>query len=740
GTMANPTLTDSFGVSSADFFITPRQDLDNLDQSQLVTITATIPGTNWSRTVDVNIEPTRSDRGSLQITAEPRFIYADNGLTTSLVTAVLKDEDNQSLAGREVIFTATQGAINSPVVTDSLGRAIAVFTDIGLPSVDPITGMPDSAIVTARFVPMGISDFLGIMIGERNPVANISLRSASQQMVAGRGDSTVVRATCFLANDQGAPDGTQVHFDARLGSFTSVIAAVQGGFGAAETYYLAGRLTGTDSLQAWVDNGTERIYSNVVEITLVSGPPNQILLSTSRPQLTTNDPEAFAMITAAVLDTAGNPVRQGYMINFTTSLGTIQPSGVTDENGRAIVRLTPGTVSGTALISATYTPMGGNPISAQITVQFLAGVPNTLELSADPLHIQVAGTGGLTYSTISATVKDANGNNITVPTTVVFELLNEPPEPAGCNFNGRGQRDSSRTANGIAVATLNSGEQIGGKLVRAYTWRDSLRRDTVSTINSNVAVVAGPPFQLDIDVNDDGTDAGGGAWVIEVSARVWDIHRNPVADRIPVVFTVDPEIATIDPGYTGNEGRAGAPVPGLAYADMIYNSVNTFDPIQISAEVQTRQGIIAGTREHILPLQEGSLDLHVDPANWMFQEGSEDAVIRCWVVLKDGHEILINNGPILFTSNRGRFYWFNFRRNRYEMFFPNPARKYTGVVDIENNEMPGQATVFLNVIEPDIFLDPFTLEVTVQINAAVEGYDDVAADPAFIFFTRHGRE
>ncbi|MFH0765108.1 MAG: Ig-like domain-containing protein, partial [Calditrichota bacterium] len=434
-------------------------------------VTAVIPGTSWRDTTHVVVESTEPEGWRLSIFAEPRFIYADNGLTVSNITAILKDNMNQSRSGEELIFAATAGAVYSPVITDALGRAQTIFTDVGLPS------FPDSAIVTVFHRRSGIWASVSIMIGERNPVANIGLRSASQQMVAGRGDSTAVRATCFLRNDQPAPDGTQVHFMARLGSFTQWVTPVQDGFGAAETYYVAGRLVGTDTLQAWVDNGIERIYSNLVLIDLVPGPPNQIILSYS---------DSF--ITALVLDENGNPVRQGYVISFTTSLGTIQPSAVTDENGRAMVRLTPGTISGRALIEASYTPLRGDIIRAQIYVDFISAAPNSIELSADSLHLRPGGS-----VTLRARVCDANGNNVDNPTTVVFTLVNEPPPPPGATINNRWPGDSARTERGVAVATLCAGNQIGGKLIRAYTWRDSLRTDTVSVINSNVAVISGPP-------------------------------------------------------------------------------------------------------------------------------------------------------------------------------------------------------------------------------------------------------
>jgi hypothetical protein len=57
-------------------------------------------------------------------------------------------------------------------------------------------------------------------------------------------------------------------------------------------------------------------------------------------------------------------------------------------------------------------------------------------------------------------------------------------------------------------------------------------------------------------------------------------------------------------------------------------------------------------------------------------------------------------------------------------------------VDAHNNDTTGIATVYLIGHMLDFYLDDFTLEVTVHIEAAEEGYE-VAADPAFIFMTRH---
>lgn len=737
GTLSQPTYTDSSGVARVNFMVRPLTDLPDLVEPTTVTITASIPGTNWNASVDIEVVPTQGEGGSLTIETDRYFIWADGqGLSFANLVAVLKDEDGQVLSGKEIIFTSSfdYSVVQSPITTDSLGRAMTVFDDVGRSSVND-ENEPDSVLVTAKYQPMALNASLRIMIRERNPVDLLVLTATARQLRANSGDSTNVRATCYLSDGSPAPAGTEVRFEAIYGSFSSAIVPVAGSAGAAETFYIAGRVVATDTLIAQVWTPQDTAISNEVLIDLISGPPSIITVRVFPTELITNDPTSIATVTATVLDTSGNPVREGTYVSFSTTLGTVTPSAITDNRGDAIAVLTAGVEAGVARITATST--GG--ITGEATVTFIAGRPHTIELTADPLQIAVKGTGGITTSTLRATVRDPNGNLVARSTSVVFMLINEPPPDAGCTIGDTGQVFISQTSMGVAVASLNSGEQIGGKLIRAYTWPDSLNNPEriVQVTLSTVAVVAGPPFQIDLDVNDEGTDIGGGSWAVEVSCRVWDSHRNPVANRIPVLFTVEPEIATIDPGYTGNDGGAG-PVAGLAFSNMIYHSVNTFDQLEISAEVTTERGIIQGFREHRLALQEGQLELNVDPSNWMFEEGQEVAEITCWVVLNDGHEIEINNAPILFTVNRARFYWRDFANDRLVEYWPAVVRKYTGVIDQHHNEWPGHATVVLVATELDIFLDPFTLEVTVQVEATVEGYDDVSADPGFIFFTRHG--
>jgi len=728
GTLSSITLTDESGVASAVF--------RNNYESGTAHITASIPGTAHSAMTEIVIRQSVATTGTITLNSDKEFIYADNGLTIAALTALLSDEDGQALSGKEIVFTKTHGTVNSPVITDSLGIAHAIFRDVGTPSFDP-GGDVSPAIVTAKYNPLGLEASVAIIIFEKNPVSVITLQSAAEQLIAGSNDPTTIRATCFLENGSFAPEGTLVRFEVDNGFFTEDAVPVSGNYGVAETQYTAGSIVGTATLRAFVQNDDENVYSNEVAINLLPGPPSQISVQASPDQLITNDPNSYAMITAIVSDTSNNAVAQGTLIRFETTLGNVTPSAITDSDGCAEVRLTTGVEAGLAEITASVQTASGQ-IEGRTTVTFISGSPNSIELFADPLHIAVAGTGGISTSTLRAEVRDANGNLVEAATQVVFELLNEPDEPHGCNINNRGQIDSALTANGGAVVSLNAGTQIGGKIIRAYTWRDEAQLDTVAVTLPTIAVVSGPPFRLDIDLNDDGDDALGGAWKVQVSARVYDIHQNPVADNIPVVFTVTPDIATITPGYTGNEGATGASEPGLAYADMFYQSAVTFSPITITAEVVTPTGEISGSKEHILPLQDGVLELHIDPQNWMFDRNRLEDIcnVRIWVVLKDGHLALINNAPILFSSSRGKFSWYNFRNRQYSQFFPDPARKLTGVVDAENEEEPGQATVYIRGVMNEFFLDDLSVSADVQIQAAVEGYDEVRTDPGFIYMTR----
>ncbi|MBT3233382.1 MAG: hypothetical protein HN356_11265, partial [Calditrichaeota bacterium] len=461
---------------------------------------------------------------------------------------------------------------------------------------------------------------------------------------------------------------------------------------------------GVDSIYASVMNLHNTVHSNIVRVNVLPKPPARLRLHADPEELNVNDPNAMSLISATVLDEDGYPIKIGTRVDFETTMGHIGETSYTIETGEAFVFYYPSMFAGEAVLTATVETADGS-VTDSTSVTLTPGNPNSIELSCDPLFSHVRGTCGCGAATLRATVRDANGNLVLEPTPVVFEMINEPNIPAGCTIgNEFDQSFVSYTRRGVAIATLNPGTQIGGKLIRAYAWRDSAARpdDRVTNTFSSFAIISGPPFQLDIGVDNDGEDVGGGAWALEVSARVWDIHRNPVADRIPVVFTVEPQIANISAGWTGNENSNGESVPGLAFATLIYNSINSFEEIEITGEMQTERGMIQGSWEFFLPVQDGVLTLEEPDGDFIFDD--EDEILEAQFIsrLIDGHQIRIEDAPFVFMSDLGEFdpeqpgMW---RASQEDIFF--------------NPEINEQVVIFrVRVDETDIVSEP--MEVVVR--------------------------
>lgn len=750
GSISRAGVTDALGVARGIF--------TNNFQSGSATIYAWVPGTNLTASDTLVIEAGLTSPGRLTLATDRDFIYVTRGVHFANLTASLRTADGAAISNAEIRFSTSHGAVSPRAVTDANGIARATFTDVGLPSLDQ-RGNPVPATITALFPQQNITAATLVTIRPEQAISHITLTSNRNMLVAGE-DTARLRATVVLENGDFAPAGTMVWFGQSIpgGSFGEIGAAT-GQFGVAENSFAAGGVSGLDTLTAFTGlemaaavvkppgADDEIVRSNDLLMTIAAGSPTRISVTADPALISGDDPNARGEISALVADAFGNPVRQGALVRFRASSGLITPTAITNANGEAVAEFNPFGVAGNVTITASL-ETGGSLIEGTTTLYVSSGLPDRIELSFDPPAIPPA-LPGWVGSAGTATVFDRSGNLVSDGTVVVFQLLNNPPPPQGVNINNHGDIDSARTVNGLVVVSVNAGQEIGVYQVRAYTWRDPdsahagvdnrPRTDTVSTVGS-ISVIGGGPFRMSVAFDRRGVDAGGGTWELEVSAHVWDVHRNPVADEIPVIFTVDPQVAVIDPGYTGNENRNGETSPGVAYSMLRYHSLNTFSPITISAEIVVPAGSIVADLATVLPLQRGRVLLNVDPESWMMDRDrpNDSCLIRVWATVLDGHDVSINDAPVIFTTSRGRLYWKNLRLNgRYIPFFPEVVRRFTGLVNQENNEPRGVATVYLRAPMEDIFLDPFTLEYTVRVNAQVEGYDDAVADPVSIFFTRH---
>ncbi|MBF0413598.1 MAG: Ig-like domain-containing protein [Desulfamplus sp.] len=178
---------------------------------------------------------------------------------------------------------------------------------------------------------------------------------------------------------------------------------------------------------------------------LPHSPFNTSLILNASPNRLVADGVSFVAI-SAILNDAKN---EGKDISFTTTKGTfVAGTGVTvvdgvakttTVNGIAKVTLKSPTTTGIATVTATSGDMTSN-----VLITFIPGKVATIDLVANPTTLTVDGTS---TTTITATVKDANGNMVADGETINF---------ATANIGGRLSSSTAPTVNGVAEVTYTA--------------------------------------------------------------------------------------------------------------------------------------------------------------------------------------------------------------------------------------------------------------------------------------------
>jgi hypothetical protein len=110
-----------------------------------------------------------------------------------------------------------------------------------------------------------------------------------------------------------------------------------------------------------------------------------------------------SVISALLIEPSGSPVPDGTVVQFFTTLGSIDEQGKTND-GVARVNLVSDSRSGSADITAS-----SGPVSGTTTVTIGSGRPSLVIVAADPVHIL---SNGPRQSRIVANVFDASGNAV----------------------------------------------------------------------------------------------------------------------------------------------------------------------------------------------------------------------------------------------------------------------------------------------------------------------------------------
>ncbi len=562
-----------------------------------------------------------------------------------------------------------------------------------------------------RYDRWGLRDTVNVRIDPASAIGAVNLSATNTFGVAGR-DSIELFLNVFFENGARV-NGYWARFrSTQCGSLLyDSVRLVNGSPDSSNFYKLCTQIPLT-SPQITAEVGG--VVSSPLTIQINPGPPSRLFFPDPIPTL---DPGQAWTVAAQVQDTFQNAVGGGVVVRFESTLGSISPgTAQTNANGIAQSNLNSGPTAGSGIVRAFL----GSGFVDSTSVFVEAGNPNSLTLILNPTSMQVRGAGGQDWLQVEARAFDANGNPVPNGTWVYFEILGGP---AGVNLNDHGFVDSAQTANGLAVATLNAGTGVGTVVLEASIVSTS----GVRTASGSATVVAGPPFEIQMGLNEVGVDAGGAAWDLELSALVKDLVQNDVRDGTTVFFEVVPEeFAQVLSEFVvvGNENAAGDVHSGVAYTTLRFTSLATNEEVQITAS--TTNGITE-TFDFRLPIQEPGVELYCIPGSWHFVANGDPCRIELRAIVRDGHEVLINGQEVYYTTQRGRTY---------------TNQQGTGAVTSVSITGPefgqpanGQCSLWLVEQAQFIFPDPVTPEIPGTVFSEVIGYE-TASDNQTINFRR----
>jgi PKD repeat protein len=155
-----------------------------------------------------------------------------------------------------------------------------------------------------------------------------------------------------------------------------------------------------------------------------------------------------AEITAQVFASGNVPVHNGTVVDFTTTIGTIDPAEVRTHDGKATARLYPGTTSGKATVRA----FSGGINSGDLALTIGAAAVSKITLGASASS--VPSNGGTV--TLFAVVVDADGNPVpNVP--VVFTTTAGSLGVGTVTTDATGRATTTLTTSSTAQVTATAG-------------------------------------------------------------------------------------------------------------------------------------------------------------------------------------------------------------------------------------------------------------------------------------------
>ena len=407
-----------------------------------------------------------------------------DGISTATIKARVRTATRgMNVSGAQLAFAAQEGQITSTATTDDFGNAQVTFTAaISSADNDTITVLLGNTL----------SDTLSIQY----EAPELTIAADDANLPADRNSTTAVRAR--LLTQAGIPiEGAVVDFSLEGPSDVSV--TVQGATnasGEAIAIVKAGETEGTVTVTA--------TFSNLSESTSVEILGLEIAISSEKSSILA-DGNSTTKITLIAKTKTTNVAVVGKTVTFSTTLGTIPATAVTDASGIAEVTLTSGTSDGTATVTATV-----GTLSVNTTVDF---VTFTLDLSLTASSSSIIRDG---ESTSAVTVTAANNYGTPLSGQTVTWALSGGTgsiSPSSGITNAGGQATITYTADAV--------DSLDGSGTIQATIRGSSSSITITLLGISLSISSDKSVIIA-----DGNDAA----TITLQA-IETVNGNPVAEK-----------------------------------------------------------------------------------------------------------------------------------------------------------------------------------------------------------------
>ncbi len=428
-------------------------------------------------TTEISILPVRAI-GYITVSLQKPNVTAD-GVDSSLIFITVQDSLGGLIAdGTELLLSHIGLGRLTPTIVHTIGgqanASISGPTSIDLgPKSDTILvsgHLNDTTTVTGKavvnYVPGKIATLEFI-----EPLTAVTL-------VAGSGESVVIRVIGKDANGNNVANGTQITFRNNIQESTLNPESASTDSGVATTTYLIGSMTGVDNVVGWILNPnqpTDTIFTlQPVVINCISSTATTLVLSASQPNIQVGG--ASCQIIATLQDAYGNPLSEGYDVafqivsspggtptqkpSFDTQPGIYYDSVLTNIAGQAIVQLYSGTAAGAVSIRACTVPDSTDTLPL-----FACDQKSLVTISSGPpAHVSISFTysGQATnqntperFTQSAAIVWDQYTNPVEYGTAVYFSLIPATTgEIEGNSFTGGPRPYHPDSVNGVAYTRI----------------------------------------------------------------------------------------------------------------------------------------------------------------------------------------------------------------------------------------------------------------------------------------------